>query len=166
MSDGDLVFFRRITYTPEHGDIVLVNCESRREVLVKRVIGLPGDVIEIDEKTASVYRNGKLLEEDYISTPTSSRANMTGPVTVREDCIFVMGDNRENSGDSRYDDIGQILDILDICLTNYSKARIYKPGDRISRIYPTQIYFKGVYFYVRKEKERRARKSGSCLRSA
>lgn len=79
LSDGDLVFFRRITYTPEHGDIVLVNCESRREVLVKRVIGLPGDVIEIDEKTASVYRNGKLLEEDYISTPTSSRANMTGP---------------------------------------------------------------------------------------
>lgn len=108
LSDGDLVFFRRIAYTPEHGDIVLVNCENRREVLVKRVIGLPGDVIEIDEKTASVYRNGKLLEEDYISTPTSSRANMTGPVTVREDCIFVMGDNRENSGDSRYDDIGQI----------------------------------------------------------
>lgn len=106
--DGDIVFFRRINYAPAYGDIVLANCDGLNELIVKRVIGLPGDVIEIDEATASVYRNGELLMEDYLGSPTTSKFDMDGPVVVKEDCVFVMGDNRENSCDSRSHLVGQI----------------------------------------------------------
>lgn len=108
LQSGDIVFFRRISYAPDYGDIILANCDGLNEVIIKRVIGLPGDEIEIDEETAGVYRNGELLKEDYLGSPTISSTDMDGPVTVEEGCVFVMGDDRENSCDSRSDLVGQI----------------------------------------------------------
>lgn len=108
LSNGDVVFLRRVGYTPAYGDIIFADCDGLNEVIVKRVIGLPGDIIEIDEETACVYRNGEPLIEDYLGSATTTSADMNGPVEVKENCVFVMGDNRQNSHDSRYDIVGQI----------------------------------------------------------
>ncbi len=84
---------------PERGDIVVFDSPVKEETeYLKRVIGLPGETVEI--KAGKVYVDGTLLEEDYLKeTP---RAEDLGPFHVPEDCVFVMGDNRNNSSDSRY----------------------------------------------------------------
>lgn len=92
-----------------HGDILLVwdNDENDPTLLTKRVIGLPGDVIEIDEVDHVVYRNGERLDEPYLTVETPA-FEMHGPVTVEDGNIIVMGDNRINSLDSRSASVGQI----------------------------------------------------------
>ena len=84
---------------PERGDIVVFDSPVKEETeYLKRVIGLPGETVEI--KAGKVYVDGTLLEEDYLKeTP---RSEDLGPFHVPEDCVFVMGDNRNNSSDSRY----------------------------------------------------------------
>lgn len=82
---------------PNHGDIIIVHYpDGTDRNYVKRAIGLPGDTIEI--KDSVVYRNGEALQEDYISE--EPYADMEATV-VPEDAVFVMGDNRANSMDSR-----------------------------------------------------------------
>ncbi len=98
-----------ITGEPARGDIVVfkthIYSDSGEEKdLIKRVIGIEGDVIEV--KDGVVYRNGEALQEDYIygdKTPGDM-----APFTVDEGYIFVMGDNRPNSMDSRDPSIGEI----------------------------------------------------------
>ena len=104
-----------ITGEPERGDIVVFKAHiysdnGEEKDLIKRVIGIAGYVIEI--RDGIVYRNGKALKEDYIYggiTPGDM-----APITVSEGYIFVMGDNRANSMDSRDPGIGEIAvsDIL------------------------------------------------------
>ncbi len=100
LSDKDRVIINKLVYhfyTPSRGDIVVFkNPDNMKENYVKRVIGIPGDTIEIiDEK---VYRNGEVLDEPYINEPTKGNFPK---VTVPPDTIFVMGDNRNHSQDSR-----------------------------------------------------------------
>ena len=90
--------------TPERGDIVTFYSDELGKLLVKRVIGLPGDVITVRDKR--LYRNGMPVEEKYIRYEQPNiiepiRDNF-GPVTVPPDKYFVMGDNRDNSLDSRF----------------------------------------------------------------
>jgi signal peptidase I len=84
---------------PKRGDIVVfIPPGDSGKDYIKRVIGLPGETIEV--KGGNVFINGKLLEEPYrISAP--DRSNY-GPLKIPKDHIFVMGDNRPNSADSRY----------------------------------------------------------------
>ena len=90
---------------PEHGDVIVFEFpEDPSKDFIKRVIGLPGDVIEVRNK--DVYRNGEKLDEPYTqhtdpSLMTSIRDNMEA-VTVPEGKYFVMGDNRDESYDSRW----------------------------------------------------------------
>ncbi len=84
-------------HPPERGDIiVMLHPQEPSRALVKRVIGLPGDIIEID--TGRVIRNGERLEESYI---VHSDARSFGPIRVTEDSYYVLGDNRLVSSDSR-----------------------------------------------------------------
>lgn len=85
----------RLPYTPAYTDIVVINMEDGTEPLIKRIIGLPGDIIEVTAE-GQVLRNGEVLEEPYITVPTAQES-MTGPVTVPENMVFVMGDNRADN---------------------------------------------------------------------
>ena len=105
--DGDRLIIQRQHYTtdklPQYGDVVIVYCETKGYTIIKRVIGLPGDKIEI--KDGEVYRNGTKLDESaYLDVETCGEIN----TTVEDGHIFVLGDNRPDSADSRYAQIGQI----------------------------------------------------------
>jgi len=84
-------------HQPERGDIVVLRVpQYGKEMLIKRVIGLPGDTIAVEN--GQVILNGQPLDEDYING--QPRGNY-GPTIIPDDSVFVMGDNRNNSNDSR-----------------------------------------------------------------
>ena len=91
----------------ERGDIVAFYYNSK--VLIKRVIGLPGDVIDIAED-GTVYVNGEMLDEPYVSALAFGEADQEFPVQVQESRYFLCGDNRPISIDSRSTTIGCIAE--------------------------------------------------------
>ena len=96
-------------YTPEKGDIVVLDKNNALgKPLVKRVIATEGDTIKIDYKTGDVYINGQLLMEDYILEKIAPADKDNLEMTIQEGYIFVMGDNRNDSLDSRVETIGQV----------------------------------------------------------
>ena len=110
LHDGERLILQQIGYEePEYGDIVVIDrSQDGDEALVKRVIGKGGDIIYIDFDTHEVWRNDTLLDEPYINEPTAVQRDIEFPVKVPQGCIFVMGDNRNNSLDSRDSSIGMI----------------------------------------------------------
>ncbi len=110
--DGDrLLLVSNLFYrNPEPGDIIVASKSSFRngEAIVKRVIATEGQTIDIDFTTGNVYVDGELLNETYIATETMLPEGTQFPLTVEPGCVFVMGDNRMDSTDSRNPLIGQI----------------------------------------------------------
>lgn len=108
LEEKDRVLVRVIGYDdPQRGDIVVVNAPMYEQgPLVKRIIGVGGDVIDIDKDTGAVYINGEEQYEPYISELIRKRGDMDYPVTVPEGFVFFMGDNRNGSTDSRNSVIG------------------------------------------------------------
>lgn len=107
---GQRLMVEKVSYKfrePQRGEVVIFKYPGdRRRKFIKRVIGVPGDEILI--KNGYLHINGVRLEEDYINGPTygTYSAPSYGPVLVPEDHYFVLGDNRRNSDDSRYPDVG------------------------------------------------------------
>ena len=110
--DGDYLLLLSNTFyhEPEQGDIVVISKESfdNGTPIVKRVIATEGQTVDIDFALGVVYVDGEALEEDYINALTTVEEGTRFPLTVAEGCIFVMGDNRGVSRDSRDPAIGQI----------------------------------------------------------
>lgn len=99
---GDIVIVNGLSYMnkkPQRGDIIIFkHDELGKEILIKRIIGIPGDSLMFID--GAVYLNGELLEEKYLAegTQTDSFKDFEN---IPKDCYFVMGDNRKNSWDSR-----------------------------------------------------------------
>lgn len=110
--EGDyLLLISGALYTePKQGDIVVAAKKSfeNGKPVIKRVIATEGQTVDIDFEKGIVYVDGTALEEPYIKEPTHLREGTVFPLTVEEGCIFVMGDNRNDSRDSRSPEIGQV----------------------------------------------------------
>lgn len=105
--ENDRLLLTNLFYTPERGDIVVIN-RYVEDPLIKRVIAVAGDTLEIDPDTEQVILNGQVLDESaYINFPTPP-IDMTGEIYVPEGYVFVMGDHRTDSHDSRSADIGLV----------------------------------------------------------
>lgn len=114
LMDGEQLVAVSIGYSPKRGDIVVVDSYINfGKPLVKRVIAVGGDTIDIDFDTGDVYINGEIIDEPYIAAPTTRAYDVTFPLTVPQGQVFLMGDNRLYSKDSRHSDIG-LIDERDI----------------------------------------------------
>lgn len=114
---NDYLILNKVAYlgdrSPDRGDIIVFQSElenaetGKNMLLIKRVIGIEGD--EISFKDNEVYRNGKLLKEDYLCESDETPVTYPdGTFQVGEDEVFVMGDHRQVSRDSRYREVGMV----------------------------------------------------------
>ncbi|MCL2018498.1 MAG: signal peptidase I [Oscillospiraceae bacterium] len=111
LTEGDRLIVMPLYSSIKYGDIIVLEAENlpntitgeMGEPIVKRVIGLPGDEIFIEGDSGEVYRNGEKLEELYIAEKIASNkmGNQVYPLKIQDGQIFVMGDNRNHSTDSR-----------------------------------------------------------------
>lgn len=113
LQDRSIMLVSNLGYTPEKGDIVVLRKEGiySDQPIVKRVIATGGDTIDIDPVTGDVIVNDEVLDEPYILEKINTLERMgdlTYPQTVPEGCIYVLGDNRNGSTDSRWSSLGMV----------------------------------------------------------
>lgn len=109
LHEGDRLLVLMSLSEPDYGDIVVIDRSTRGEPpIIKRVIGKSGDTMFIDFGEREVWRNDQKLDEPYINEPTAEAGDVKFPVRVPEGAVFVMGDNRNHSLDSRTTEIGMV----------------------------------------------------------
>lgn len=111
--NSDKVIVTNLFYTPKDGDIVVIShAQNYQKPIIKRVIATEGQTLDIDFETGEVVVDGIVLQEDYISSDTV-KGTAEIPSVIPKGKVFVMGDNRSVSLDSRYEDIG-LINVTDI----------------------------------------------------
>ncbi len=115
LQNGERLVISRFNYTPKQGDIIVFTPDFHPNTpFIKRVIATEGQTVDIvfdaNGNNGIVYVDGKELDEVYINAKTSDNGNVKFPITVPEDCVFVMGDNRTPGGshDGRSIDVSSI----------------------------------------------------------
>lgn len=112
LSNGDNLIVDKISYRfeePKRFDIIVFPFQyAEKTYYIKRIIGLPGETVYIDE-TGNIYINEVLLKETYGREIMKSQGLASEPVTLGDDEFFVLGDNRNNSSDSRDPSVGNII---------------------------------------------------------
>lgn len=98
--DGDVVLFYRLAKNYQTSDIVLVQ-EEGATTYIKRIIGMPGEEVDIEEGAGTVLINALQIEESYAVGRTLKKPGIKYPVDLKDDEYFILGDNREDSMDSR-----------------------------------------------------------------
>ena len=107
LHEGDRIITSNLFYKPKQGDIVVFRKDSFDDrALVKRVIATEGQTVDIDFEQGIVYVDGVALKEDYVNAPTVRELDFDDEITVPPGCVFVMGDNRNESTDSRSEALG------------------------------------------------------------
>ncbi len=112
---GNVIIVNKLIYKvsePERGDIIICSySDIKDELIIKRIIALPGETVDFvpnDSGKYDVVIEGNILEESYTKDGTGFYGDMQYPYTVPQGCYFVMGDNRDNSTDSRWESIGAV----------------------------------------------------------
>jgi len=110
LTDGDNLIVEKISYRvnePHRFDIIVFPYPGDEKIhYIKRIIGLPGETVQIVD--GDIYINGGILEEDYGYEPIANAGVASEPIVLGEEEYFVLGDNRNNSQDSRYATVGSI----------------------------------------------------------
>ena len=110
LHDGDNLIVEKLSYRfsdPKRFDIIVFPTTGKKEYSIKRIIGLPGETVQIDEN-GNIYINGELLKENYGAETIQNPGRAANPITLGDDEYFVMGDNRNNSKDSRSEEVGNV----------------------------------------------------------
>ena len=110
LENGDNLILEKLSYRfhePERFDIVVFRYTHKKNTFyIKRVIGLPGETVQIVD--SKIYINGEILEENYGYEPIQDAKRASQPITLGEDEYFVQGDNRNDSSDSRDPAVGNV----------------------------------------------------------
>lgn len=110
LQDGNRVVISDINYMPKQFDIVVLSTKAVANPIIKRVIAVGGQTVNIDYDNNTVYVDGKAIDEPFIKEVMEPKGDVALPAKMPKGCVFVMGDNRNHSLDGRYAEIGMIDD--------------------------------------------------------
>ena len=142
LQHGERVIISNLFYEPKPGDIVVISRNKENSVftmndsntpIIKRIIATEGQTVDIDFEKGIVYVDGIALNEPYTKTPTNRKWDVEFPVTVDDGCVFVLGDNRNDSMDSRDARIGEYGMIDTRYILGHAVYRVF-PFNKIGKI--------------------------------